>query len=498
MADQSGAVTGRQAAATGTARGPVLETRSIDYIPQSERHGRAWHQAPFWFTGQFVPTTMVVGFAGPVMGLSIGWSIAATVLGVLFGTCFMAFHANQGPTMGLPQMIQSRAQFGTRGALVPMLAVICVYIGFSAFGVLLASQVLESVLPGSGTLWAAVIVVLAATVAIVGYDLLHAVLRLLPYLVVPVFAVLTVLALTHLEPHPVPHDSAFTPAAALAQFVAAAGYQLGYAVYVSDYSRYLPADTSERGVIGWTYAGAALSAIWLMVLGNFIAGSVPVPDALVNLQDIGDTLFDGFGKTAVVAVLVPSAIAIMGVNLYGAMLSGLSIVQAFRPVALTVRTRVTGILAGATLALAVAEGLPSKYLGSFNDFITLILYVLAPWTAVNLIDYYFVRRGHYAITEIFSPDSIYGRWGSRGLLSYALGVAALVPFMVTGFYTGPMVDTLDGADIAFVVGLVVSGTAYWITTRGLDLDAEQQAIERSKTHLDGADAVVRARPRATG
>ncbi|MFE3200430.1 purine-cytosine permease family protein [Embleya sp. NPDC059237] len=499
MADHTGATRSRQPAPGENSRsGPVLETRSIDYIPQSERHGRAWHQAPFWFTGQFVPTTMVVGFAGPVMGLTVGWSITATVLGILFGTCFMAFHANQGPTMGLPQMIQSRAQFGTRGALVPMLAVICVYIGFSAFGVLLASQVLETVLPGSTTLWAVVIVLLAAVLAIVGYDLLHTVLRLLPYLVVPVFGILTVLALMHLSPHHDPHTASFTWAAALAQFVAAAGYQLGYAVYVSDYSRYLPADTSARGVIGWTYAGAALSAIWLMVLGNFIAGSVPVPDALVNLQDIGDTLFSGFGKTAVIAVLVPSAIAIMGVNLYGAMLSGLSIVHAFRPIALTARTRVVGVATGAAVVFAVAEGLPGKYLDSFNDFITLILYALAPWTAVNLIDYYFVRRGHYAITEIFSPDSIYGRWGLAGLLSYALGVAASIPFMTTGFYTGPMVDALDGADIAFVVGLVVSGAAYFLATRGFDPAREREAIRDSRNRLDGPSAVVRSAPRATG
>ncbi|MET7304069.1 hypothetical protein [Embleya sp. NPDC005575] len=68
-----------------------------------------------------------------------------------------------------------------------------------------------------------------------------------------------------------------------------------------------------------------------------------------------------------------------------------------------------------------------------------------------------MKGGIAAAVEIFSPNSIYGRWGWRGLLSYALGVAALVPFMVTGFYTGLMVDTLDGADIAFVVALLVWG-----------------------------------------
>ena len=27
----------------------------------------------------------------------------------------------------------------------------------------------------------------------------------------------------------------------------------------------------------------------------------------------------------------------------------------------------------------------------------ILLYVLVPWTSVNLVDYYLVRRGHYAV-----------------------------------------------------------------------------------------------------
>ena len=44
-----------------------------------------------------------------------------------------------------------------------------------------------------------------------------------------------------------------------------------------------------------------------------------------------------------------------------------------------------------------------NFLNNFNDFLLLILYLFIPWTAVNLVDYYVVRRGHYAIAEIFNP-----------------------------------------------------------------------------------------------
>ena len=223
------------------ARRQLIESRSIDYVPQNERHGNVWHQGPFWFTGNFVLTTMVVGFVGPSIGLDLLWSVIAVVLGAVFGTFFMAFHANQGPRMGLPQMIQSRAQFGIRGAVLPFIAVLFVYIGFNVFNVILATQGLHLVLPGASWLWYTVLILIAVAFAVVGYDLLHFIQRWLTYVLIVVFAILTVGAIAHLDAgSAIPATSGFSWGPFLITFGAAAGYQISYAVYVSDYSRYLP------------------------------------------------------------------------------------------------------------------------------------------------------------------------------------------------------------------------------------------------------------------
>jgi len=34
-----------------------------------------------------------------------------------------------------------------------------------------------------------------------------------------------------------------------------------------------------------------------------------------------------------------------------------------------------------------------------TNLLSLLLYLLVPWTAVNLVDFFLVRKGHYAITE---------------------------------------------------------------------------------------------------
>src|SRR6201990_585936 len=117
----------------------AIEVRSIDWVPDPERHGRLWHQAPLWFLGNFQYFSIPIGFIGPALGLSLVWTIVAGVLGVLVGPLFMAFHATQGPRLGLPQMIQSRAQFGYRGVLVPLFATLFTYVAFNV-----AAQVLLS------------------------------------------------------------------------------------------------------------------------------------------------------------------------------------------------------------------------------------------------------------------------------------------------------------------------------------------------------------------
>jgi NCS1 family nucleobase:cation symporter-1 len=45
--------------------GRRIESRSIDYVPEDERHGKVWHQGPFWFLGNFQFFTITIGFIGP-------------------------------------------------------------------------------------------------------------------------------------------------------------------------------------------------------------------------------------------------------------------------------------------------------------------------------------------------------------------------------------------------------------------------------------------------
>ena len=93
-----------------------------------------------------------------------------------------------------------------------------------------------------------------------------------------------------------------------------------------------------------------------------------------------------------------------------------------------------GFTAALSLVIALAVANNDSFQANFSNFLLLVLYFFIPWTAVNLVDFFIVRRGHYAIAEIFKPDGIYGRWGWRGIVSYLVGFVAMTPFFSTEHY----------------------------------------------------------------
>ncbi len=115
----------------------------------------------------------------------------------------------------------------------------------------------------------------------------------------------------------------------MAQFSVAAAYNITYAPYVSDYSRYMPRKTSPRGIIAAVFFGASGSAIWLIALGAWLATRLNISDGLVGLQVAGDNVAAPLGS--ITAFLSATALlATMGMNAYGGMLTVLTGIDSFK------------------------------------------------------------------------------------------------------------------------------------------------------------------------
>jgi len=292
-----------------------IEEHSIDWIPESERHGKPVLQSMLWFLGNFQYFTIPIGFVGPSMGLSLGWSILAGVAGIAVGTLFMAFHATQGPVFGLPQMIQSRAQLGYRGVVVALIATLFTYLAFNVADQVLMSTGLHDAFGWSAGLVAIATALIAAALAIFGYDWVHRVFRFLLVISFPCYAIISVAILAGHAGGVAPrHPGGFLFAAFMTQFSVAAAYNITYAPYVSDYSRYMPRKTSAWGIITAVFFGASGSAVWLIALGAWMATRLGVSDGLVGLRVAGNNVASPLGNVTAVLSAVHDLFLLLSVT----------------------------------------------------------------------------------------------------------------------------------------------------------------------------------------
>jgi len=385
-----------------------IELRSIDWVPHDERHGEVWHLGGVWFSGNAELTTTASGVLAISLGGNLIWTMIGLLLGTLFGTFFTAFHSAQGPQLGLPQMIQSRAQFGYVGVAVLVLPfMVFNYAGYNVFNSLLAAGAMENVVGADIKFWLVVVTAVALLAAIWGYDLIHLSQRWLTYAFIIFFGIYTIGVLATIGfPANAWDLGDFEMTPFLASFAITVSYQIGWAPYVSDYSRYLPASVGVKSTFMWTYWPLVIAGVWMFWMGAIIAAPIAAqaPSTVDAIRTTGDAVFDGFG--AIVLLLsVPALILIVAMNMYGGALILISMADSFKKLNPRLWHRIIGIAAIAVVSLVFAfySTSNSDFLGYYNNLIVLLLYFFAPWTAVNLVDYFLVRKGHYAIKEIFNP-----------------------------------------------------------------------------------------------
>jgi purine-cytosine permease-like protein len=467
-------------------RGIPIEKRSIDYVPLAERHGKVWHLWPVWFAGDAHLATLAVGVLGIALGGNLLWTAVAIILGCAIGTFFMAFHSAQGPQLGLPQMIQSRPQFGYVGALLVWGVALVTYVGYNAFNQVLAAQALHQLDSSLAADAGAVVIVfgaLAAALALVGYDVIHFAQRAVAFVMIALLTVFSVGAVMLEFPAAAWAPGGFRTTPFLAELLAAASYQLSWSIYVSDYSRYLPREVSVRASFWWTYLGAFIGGSWMMLVGSIAAASAPKLDVPAALYHAANAIRPGFGPILLIGALL-GLVTIAALNFYGSSLTLLSVLDTFKAVKSGSGKRAATLVLALIASTAIALESSSNFLAHFSDLLSLLLYLFTPWTAVNLVDFYLVRKGHYSIREIFNPRGMYGRWQWRGLLAYGAGFAAMSPFFSTDLYTGPAARALGGIDVSMLIGLPVAAGIYLLACRSIDLEADRRVSALADSGLE--------------
>jgi nucleobase:cation symporter-1, NCS1 family len=448
-------------------RATRLEVHTIQQIPTDQRHGRARDLFTIWFGTNLQLLAIVTGgLAVTVFGLPFGSAVTATVIGNLLGAVFMALHAAQGPRLGVPQMVQTRGQFGSLGSLLVVGIVIVMYAGFVASNLVLGGEALASMIPGaSTTLGIAIGAVIGVLAAMYGHDLIHAYARVMTY----VCGALLLVALVWIPwAHGLPGDffsrNVFSWAGFLGTISTGALWQLSYAPYVSDYTRYMPHDTGARPAFWASYWGCTLGSVLPMILGIMVGLTLVGKGNLVAQLA---ALTHGIAPLLLIAFSLGLA-ASNALKLYCAALCVLTFGQTLKASwSPRAGTRTVTCLVLGLVAMSAAMWSKDSFLANYEDFILLLLYVLVPWTAINLVDYYLLRRGDYDVAAFLSRNGgIYGRTNIPAVACYLFGIVLQFPFVANPLYTGPVARALGGVDLSWIVGLVVTSPVYyWLGKR---------------------------------
>jgi len=448
-----------------TKKSSRVEQHTIYQIPLDQRHGKAHQLFTLWFGANLNVLTVVTGaLATTIFHQSFLSAVLAILLGNLIGTIFMALHAAQGPRLGVPQMVQSRGQFGAKGAGFVVVLVAFMYVGYAGTAFVTGGQSLHLIIPALGEHPAIVAIgAISLAGAIYGHDLIHFSTRMMTYVSggALLLAYLWVLLIT-----PVPGyfltQGSFSAVGFFKMVSMGALWQLGYAPYVSDYSRYLPPESGPRQAFWSCYWGTTLGAVLPMILGAMIGPAVTDGNVVTAIAHL-----TGRVSLLIMLLLVPGVAVAGSICLYGGALAMITLGHTLLPRwRITHRARIVIASAIFLVALLISIAGAANFLPLYSHFNELLLYLLVPWTAVNLIDYYLIRFGDYHVPSFFAVDGgVYGHYNLTALACYLVGIAVQIPFVATGFYTGPFARALGGVDLSWIVGIAVVSPVYYFAVR---------------------------------
>ncbi len=447
-----------------------IEAHGMEPIPASARYGSVGRVFTVWFTPNLVPAAFFIGTLVTLDFLKLGFmtSLLAIIVGNVIGAVVVGILATMGPRTGMAQMPAARLPFGKSIALPGLLNWLSC-IGWDGINSLFGAAAITILIPAIPFPIALLVIVLAqGALGVVGYEGIHLFEKWGAVGLGIVFALLTVAIIGQADTSLV---DGFTGADQIGAFVAmvaiVASFVLAWALYASDYTRYLPSATPTNKIFWYTVLGLVISAGWLEILGLLVATKATGGES-------SDTIFKVLGgglvgSLAMVAIVV-GTVAVNAMNDYTGSLS----LQAagFRV------KRIYSAVVVAVLGFGVTMWLnsnPGEIAGKFTNILLFISYWISPWVGVVLADWW-LRRRRADVSMLSSFAGLPS--GAVALVALVVGFIVSLPFQNAGlgydlakqFPFLPVnwvtVNVLHGADIAYYVGFAVAAVIYWLGAGG--------------------------------
>ncbi len=402
---------------------PAVETYGVEPIPAELRTARWRDLFAIIFTFFLNPVMYVLGALAVVAGgLPLGWAVVAMVLGQALAFACLVPIAQAGVDYGLPGQVAMRATLGFWGARLlssPYRVVAATYwFAAQALAGALGLQAVIEAMTGDHLSLVPIALCLGAfhaVLAVLGFDVMRYVLRVVLPLSLAFTAVLIALYTTTADPKYAVGRVFDSPDQHLtwvgfATFVTVmCGASLTVVTNVADFCRYTPTRRDAR--IGLTAAALTAAALTTFV-GGYAAAATGKTNPFVAVVDLTTS------KPLLVVLLVAIVVQGVAANVTNVYTSGLSLVNSLPRLG---RFRATLLVAAAAVALS---GFPD-FVDHAQRWITHLGNVAAPLTGVILADYVVLNRSQIEVEALFDPAGRYrylNGVNAQAIASVAVGV----------------------------------------------------------------------------
>jgi nucleobase:cation symporter-1, NCS1 family len=444
-----------------------IEGHGMEPIPTSARYGSVSRVFTVWFTPNLVPAAFFLGTlaAASFIGLGFWTSIAAIIVGNFVGSIVVGLLATMGPRTGMAQMPLARLAYG-KSIVLPGLLNWLSCIGWDGINSVFGAAAI-SVLTGLPFIVSLLVIVICQGIlGILGYEAIHTFEKYMAIVLGAMFVVLTI-AIAGQAGTGIARTDAVSGADQIGSFILystiIASFVLAWALYASDYTRYLPETTSSSRVFWWTVLGLTLSAGWVEALGLLVADKATEGGAV----DTINTILSGTPLAALAMLAIGiGTVAVNAMNDYTGSLSlqaaGIRVPRVYSAILVAV------LGFGVTLWLNAGD-----LVGKVENILLFLSYWIAPWAAVVLADWW-LRRGRANVSRLVNFSGLPSGW--LALAAAIIGFLVSLPFQQSSLgedlrkSTGLPInaisdDVLHFADLAYVVGFLVAFGIFWIGAR---------------------------------
>jgi purine-cytosine permease-like protein len=237
---------------------------------------------------------------------------------------------------------------------------------------------------------------------------------------------------------------------------------VSWSSWASDYSRFVPRSTPSSAVFWYSYIGMFVPTVWLAILGATIASTTLDTDPAKMVAAV----FGGGVSILVLLMVLHGPIATNILNVYSAALAALSLDIRLSRTALATIVGIGGYLVTIYFIFA-----PS-FAKAFDNWMIGLLLWMSPWAGVVLTDFFIRRRGEIDVAALYRAPEVsdYGDVNWAGMIAFLVGLAAgwsVEDGLVPAFQGPVSIGLLGGADLSWLVGIVVAGGLYRALSRSV-------------------------------